>query len=113
MTGDQLQIRMLTEQVELLQAQIAHSDRKAVDAVNDMATRTHNMMKTINEQHKADLSQLLEEKFDEFIIALSDLALVEETLHAVVNLLLVGSELTEEQNNEIAETLTTFLKRNA
>jgi len=112
----ELQLRLLKDKVEVLEAKIDHEGNSAVDAVNDMAQRLNSMVANQNSQILSQIDGKLTQAFDSvnsaFSESIKESLILEETLEALVKLVLVGKKLSDEDDDAIKETLLNFLTRN-
>lgn len=112
----ELQIRMLRDKLEVIEAKVNHEGNSAVEAVNEMASRLHTMVENQNKQILSQIDTKLSESFENINEAyqesIKNSLILEETVDSLIKLLLLNKNLSEEDDGAIKEILYKFLTRN-
>jgi exonuclease VII small subunit len=112
MTPKDLEIADLKQRLEILEAQNA-SNSGFVPALNQMASKIHTMVKQLNQETLDAIDVSLDDKWNLYLTAIADgINEQEAALDAAIKLLLVGPELTKEEDQEIKKILIDYLTRN-
>jgi len=116
MNHQELQLRLLRDKVEVLEAKVSHEGNSAIDAINEMAVRINQMIENQNTEVLSKIDTKLSESFENINDAYSNLIknslVLEETVDALIKLLLLNKDLSTEDDEHIKEVLANFLIRN-
>lgn len=112
MTPKDLEIADLKQRLEILEAQNA-SNSGFVPALNQMASKIHTMVKQLNQETLDAIDVSLDDKWNMYLTAIAaGINEQEAALDAAIKLLLVGPQLTKEEDQEIKKILIDYLTRN-
>jgi len=113
MTPLEVRLQDLQQRVELCEAQNS-SATGFIPALNDMARKTHDMVDSQNRALLQQIDQLLEDKWNDYLTNMNQgIVDTETTLHALINIILVGDRLSEEEMLPLKQQLVKYLTRYA
>ena len=103
----------MKHRLEIIEAKVNCEGTRAADAVNDFAHKVNEMMRTVNDQNKANIEAALDAKFLEITEAINELYSTqlkhEEVLKSLIKLAVVEEDLTPEENDDLVNVFTDFL----